>query len=84
MASFRAQVQKDGKVIFAGVVGDLHQDDRSWSGYFVVPGKVGVDAGDMCVLILDDGRSGTALIERVTYGSHKEAVAYFAGSGPLK
>jgi hypothetical protein len=80
-------VSDDGSEI-TGINGDLQFHTsatgmKSWDGYFPMPrGKfIGVGTHQ---LILDDGRSGQIIIDRVSSGSHQSTVARFNGSGPLQ
>jgi hypothetical protein len=90
MMPFHGKVMRDGRVILDDVDGELEEmtivrNAKDWHGYFVVPsGMIPPPTGGPYNLLIDDGRSGTMQIGRVSPGSHQASVLHFEGNGPLR
>ena len=90
MERVRGKILLDGeKVIFDNVdigieiIEPLPSGVKAWYGAFTVEGLSGVEPGGPYRLILEDGRSGDMLINKLEMSSTRTTV-FFQGKGPLR
>lgn len=89
MTAIRARIDRDGHSSLENIlvtldVRSMPNGLRSWRGSFQAPLQARIEIGDELRITLADGRSGKALIQRITTGSIAEgALVLFHGTGPL-
>ena len=81
MQPFKGKLLKDGQVIADSVTGRLDVDPgptaaSNWTGFFSVSEQAQLAVGDICDLLLDDGRSNRIRVERVNVASFGVAVSF--------